>query len=809
MPTLVAVAVPAPLPGPLTYRVPEDLAWCRPGMRVRVPLGRRRITGVVLGPAEPPTGDVRLRDVLQVLDLEPVLTPELLEMVRFVADYYMAPVGEVVRSVVPSKLPPWGDRKVALTDAGALAPPGDDLEQAVVDVLLAEGEVSLAELRRRLPEPGMPLAVQRMARRGRLRERHAELRRGARYTTAVEPAAGSAEDLVARCGRSTKGRAVLELLLALGRPASVQELCDDVGCTAGVVRRLVREGVLLSFSQPERLDLSRHRLDPGGSTPRIVLRDDQAEALGQLEAALEASAYAGFLLEGMTGSGKTEVYLRAASTTLEAGRSVILLVPEIALVPALARSARKRFGEKLAILHSALSSSERQQEWERLRAGEARVVLGPRSAVFAPLEDIGLIVVDEEHDGAYKQGSAPRYHGRDLALLRARDHGAVAVVASATPSMESRLNQGRGKLGRLTLTQRVGHGELPEGIVVDLRSVRAPRKPGEVVLTEVLRAELESALDAGDQVVLLRNRRGYAPMLLCRACGEDFRCEDCGLPMTLHRREGRLRCHHCGRRRPGPRTCPACREDALEPIGAGTERVEERFRDLYPDVTVEVLDADTARRPGGAASVLERFGSGKAQVLIGTQMVAKGHHFPRVALAGVLAADTYLAFPDFRAVEKTYALLTQLAGRAGRGERPGRFVLQTWHPEHYAIRAVLEGDDAGFARQELDFRRTFGYPPFTRLTQIVVRHRSREKAERAIDHLARALDGDPAAGEIRISGPAPAPLERIQGRWRYQLLVRSPSARGNREILRRALDATTPAHGGVDFLVDVDPQDLL
>ena len=508
----------------------------------------------------------------------------------------------------------------------------------------------------------------------------------------------------------------------------------------------------------------------------------------------------------MTGSGKTEVYLRAAAAALAQGRSAILLVPEIALVPALARAVLERFGERLAILHSGLGMGERNQEWERVRRGEAMVVLGPRSALFAPVADLGLLVVDEEQDPAYKQEITPRYHARDLALVRGRSAGAVTLLVSATPSLESRHNVERGKLGALELTARVGQGALPEGILVDLRQEEGVRRrPGDVHFSARLRREIEVSLAAGEQVILLRNRRGYAPMLLCRACGEAMRCPDCGLPRTYHRRARRLLCHYCGQAINAPEVCPVCSEAALEPIGAGTERVEEDFREIFPGVAVDVLDRDATRRPGGLAAVLERFERGDTRVLIGTQMVSKGHHFPRVSLTAVLTADTYLSFPDFRAVERTYNLLTQVAGRAGRGDRPGRVVIQTFHPDHYAIQAALTGDDAAFHAEEMRFRRVFHYPPYTRMVQLLVRDRKRERAQAGIQELADALVAHPLGRGVRLTGPAPAPFERLRGEWRFQLLARAASIRDLHRLLVEALPKNPP----YDVTVDVDPQQLM
>lgn len=799
------VAVPAPLPEALTYEVPDE--WdelALPGVRVRVPLGRRKLVGVVVErtPEAPP--GIELKPLIEVIDREPVLSAELLELAGFVAGYYLSPLGETVRSLLPGKLPPWGDRKVWLTDAGAIAPPRDGAERQVIEAVRQAGRLSLTDLRQEVRRPDVARVVDRLIDDGRLASGDRRNPAGTRYRSAVDLAPGTREVHEETAGRSKEGRAVVTYLAALGRPALVSEVTAAVGCSDAVVRRLIQLGVLRRFTQVERLDLARHRLRLSTEETPIVLRPDQAAAVEALVTALGEGAFAPFLLAGMTGSGKTEVYLRAAEETLAIGRTVIVLVPEIALVPALARTLELRFGSDLAILHSSLSAGERHQEWERIRRGEARMVLGPRSAVFAPVDRLGLLVVDEEQDGSYKQDQAPRYHGRDIALVRARAAGAVAVLTSATPSFESRLNVEQGKLTPLTLTRRAGRGELPRGVLVDLRG-QAPRRPGSVHFSEVLKEELARTFAAGDQAILLRNRRGYAPILLCRACGEDHRCAGCGLPRTLHRREAYLVCHYCGDSLPTPAKCPACGEAALDPMGSGTERVEEDFAALFPEVPVDVLDRDTARRPGGVASVLEAFAHGETQALIGTQMVSKGHHFPRVALAAVLSADTYLGFPDFRAVERTYDLLVQLAGRAGRGDRPGKVVIQTYHPEHYAIQAALAHDDQAFAREELRFRRVFHYPPYTRMVQLLVRDRSREKAEDAARELARRVTGHPRAGQVRISGPAPAPLERLRDRWRFQLLLRGYHGKLLREIVARAL-ADPP---GAEVVVDVDPVELL
>ncbi|MGE5233488.1 MAG: primosomal protein N' [Acidobacteriota bacterium] len=798
------VALPLPLQTPLAYAVPEPLrALARAGIRVRVPAGKRRLVGWIVGFRERAPEGVELREIEEVLDLEPVLTPELLELARFVSDYYLAPPGEVLRSMLPADLAPWGDHRVWLTDAGAIAPPRDADEAAIVEALREAGRLRVSELQRRTGLAGLGRALEALRDAGRvaLGDRRS---RGTRYVSAVELAPGELAAHLAVCGRSAAGQAVVRHLFGLGRPARMAELQTELGASEAVLRRLVRLGVLHQFSEAERLPLDRHRLRAAAEVPAIVLRADQQAALAAIEAGLVRRTFAPFLLVGVTGAGKTEVFLRAAEASVAQGRAAILLVPEIALVPALAAEVARRFGSDFALLHSGLGEAERHQEWERIRSGEARVVLGPRSALFAPVADLGLIVVDEEQDPAYKQESTPRYSGRDLALVRGARAGAAVVLVSATPSLESRHNVERGKLVRLDLAGRVGGASLPAGVLVDLRQ-EPPGTSGKVHFSAALEAALTETLAAGDQAILLRNRRGYAPLLLCRACGEDMRCADCGLPRTLHRRERRLLCHYCGSTVPVPERCPSCGEAALEPVGAGTERIEEEFRALFPGVPTEVLDRDAVRRRGSVAVVLERFARGDAQVLIGTQMVSKGHHFPRVALTAVLQADAYLGFPDFRAVERTYTLLVQLGGRAGRGERPGRVVVQTYHPEHYAIQAALRNDDAGFAEEELRFRRLFHYPPYTRMVQLLTRSRHRDRAETVLQEIAARMSAHPAAAGIRVLGPAPAPLERLRGEWRFQLLLRGESAGELNRLVREVL----PEKPAADLSIDVDPQHLL
>jgi primosomal protein N' (replication factor Y) len=565
---------------------------------------------------------------------------------------------------------------------------------------------------------------------------------------------------------------------------------------------MVAKGLLRSFEQerpgPETLVPGRPSL--------VSPTSEQSAAIAAIVAAIRERRYFPALLEGVTGSGKTEVYLRAIRAALDAGRGAVWLVPEIALTPVFARELKRQFPEHAAVLHSALSERERAEAWDRVRCGAARAVIGPRSAAFAPVCDPGLFVVDEEHDSSYKQRESPRYDAREAVALRARQNGAALVFGSATPSMEACNAAALGRLALLRLSRRIAARPLPRVEIVDLR--REPARPDEKgvpLFSRPLLERLAGAFGRGEQAILLQPRRGFAPFLLCRDCGHDFRCSRCSVARTVHDRGRTLLCHYCGERIPKPARCPDCAGAVLEAVGAGTERVAERFAELFPNVPHAVLDRDTARRRGGASAVVEAMQTGAIACLIGTQMVAKGHDFPGVTAVGVLSADTMLHFPDFRSAEKTFQLLAQVAGRAGRGDTPGTVHIQTFHPGHPAIRRAAEHDVAGFAEAELEVRRAFFYPPFSELAAVLVSSPDRDRAESAAADLGRALRSLP--GGLRLSGPAPAPLERLQGRWRFQVLLRAVDRRAVLASLEAAIPERAPA--GVQIAVDVDPQDLM
>ena len=800
------IAFPSALPDALTYRIPEALVGVAvPGVRARVRLrGQARIGVVVEVTSDPGCPPDRVLPVEEVLDPAPIIPDRVLDLVRFAAEYYVAPIGSVVRAALPPallRLPPpivhAGPR------ASELAAAARGRDKLLIERVLAAGRISLARLRSEgwsatelgelLPELARRHAV-------RVVERGAGTPPGA-SVAAVVLADVTPEERARRVGSAPAQARVVAWLADLGRPALEGELLSACCCSAGVVSELVRKGVLRRFRQASQRPVRRWELTAPPAP--ASLSDYQSAALAVLSAAVGGGAFRVFLLQGVTGSGKTEVYLRLAAAAAARGLQTLMLVPEIALTPALAGQLARDFGGRVAVLHSSMAEGERADAWERARRGLVDVVAGPRSALWAPLPRLGAIVIDEEQDASYKQEEEPRYHARDLAIALAQRAGVPLVLASATPSLETLAMAERGRIEVLDLPDRVAGGRLPEVEIVDLKD--EPPEPGEHgqrFLSRRLRELLGQALARGEQAILLVNRRGWAPVLLCRDCGHMASCHDCSIPMTVHRRQEAVVCHYCGFRHAIPQRCARCGGELLDHVGAGTEKIAALVRGLHPGVEVDILDRDTARSPAQLLATLERFAAGASRVLVGTQMVSKGHHFPAVTLTGVVNADNLLGFPDFRGAERTFQMLTQVAGRAGRGARAGTVVIQTYHPDHHAIRAVLAHDLAGFVREELRYRRAFRYPPAARLALVRYESASEGAAAAAARAAVRALE--PAPESLRVIGPAPAPLARLRGRWRVQMLLLAP-ARGP---LRAALAAIValPLPSGVHRVVDVDPQ---
>jgi primosomal protein N' (replication factor Y) (superfamily II helicase) len=606
---------------------------------------------------------------------------------------------------------------------------------------------------------------------------------------------------------TARQRETLEMLAATPAGLPVTTLRDR-GVTGDVIRRLATRGlVAVRDERNERDPFERAGMDVTRDEARL-LTGEQAGALAALKGLADTGAFKVALLHGVTGSGKTELYLRLAEHVTAAGRQVLLMVPEIALTPSVSALFRSAFGTGVAIQHSALSDGERHDQWQRIRRGEVDVVIGTRSAVFAPLPRLGLVIVDEEHDSSYKQEESPRYHGRDVAIVRAQTAGALVVLGSATPSMESYQNAASGKYALVTLERRVLDRPLASVRVINMRDEYAADGP-DVVISRPLAGAIEERLSRKEQVLVLLNRRGYATAVFCRQCGDTFECPNCSVSLTVHRatRKARARCHYCNYSIDVPSACRKCAAPYLEQAGFGTEKIEQEVRERFPEAQVGRVDRDSVRRKGALTSLLSRFAAGEIDVLVGTQMIAKGHDFPRVTLVGVISADVGLGLADFRAAERTFQLLTQVAGRAGRGEQTGEAIVQTLYPGHYSIQLACRQDFPGFFEKELAFRRGMRYPPAVALVNAVVRGRTFDDAMRTATAIVRHLEAAAGRGSFQILGPAPAPLGRLRGEHRVQFFLKGTRRADMRNALKQVLETMPDVRRRVT--VDIDPLSVL
>ncbi len=820
-PLRASVAVPRPIRHLFTYSIPAALEpRVRRGARVVVPFGRSKLTGYVIAvDAGPPAaGEPELKPLQEVLDPDPVLDEAVLELTRWGAEYYIASWGEMIRAALPGMkaaltrivaITPDGERAArggALLDTAAppaaATPAGRLILEAVAEFASRHGgAIRLADLKQRLGKGFRDAALAALTRGGLIVQDA--------VATGMAPRPGTEQHALLIApppeGAAVRGAQQKAILAALaGAPRlRVADLLTAAGAARPALRGLVNRGLvrLEAVAIPPR-----PFAEQGGEPPPALLPTaDQQAAIDSIAEPLAAGRFATCLLQGVTGSGKTEVYLRAIEAARARGRRALYLVPEIGLTPLLARRLRARFGEVLALLHSGLSDRERYEEWRRIREGRVEVVLGARSAVFAPIPDLGLVVVDEEHDASYKQDEHPRYNGRDLAIVRARMAGAVVVLGSATPSVESYDRARRGRYRLLRLPTRIGAAGMPSVERVDMR--REFEEVGrESIASRRLIEALRQRLERREQSLVLLNRRGFSTFVQCRACGEQVTCTRCSIAMTLHLRERRLRCHYCDARRAVPERCPGCGGEHLHFGGTGTQRLEETLRGAFPSARIERMDRDTVGgRRGSVERLLTRVERGDIDILLGTQMIAKGHDFPNVTLVGVLAADALLGLPDFRAGERTFQLLSQVAGRSGRGERPGEVIVQAYDPDHHAIRAACEHDFEAFADRELEFRRALAYPPYIALAILLLRDRDAGKAGRAAAEVAAALRALKRP-HLQVLGPAPAPLERLRGKYRMQIVLKATNRREMQEALRALLAELDRRETRQDDLtIDVDP----
>ena len=798
------VSLPVPLDQPFTYELPETLRHrAQTGCRVLVPFAARTLTGVILRVHDDPAPEAQLKEALRLIDEEPVLDAELIALGRWISGYYCAPLGEVLRSMMPLSGEVRRTKLYSLTDAGRdaarqllLGQPDEDPVLQLLRLLEAR-PLSAAYLKKKVANGDR--AIRSLEKKGFIAVEDLKAER--------DPFRASAARLrVEFLKRNPNGslpkpeRELLSFLELHPGTHNVERLGEVVQNASRAARALARRGLA-------RLETESviNTLEP--LRPERTLNAHQLAAYQEIEAALVRRAFHSFLLEGVTGSGKTEVYLRAIDACLELGRGALLLVPEIALTPAVAGQFYHRFGDRVAILHSAFNDAERAEQWRRVRSGAAGVVVGTRSGVFAPVRNLGLIIVDEEHDGSYKQHETPRYHGRDLAILRASAAGAVVVLGSATPSLESRYNVERGKYARLELPERIERRPMPKVEIIDMREEFLQTRR-QATFSRRLRDAIGERLAAGEQVMLLLNRRGFSSFVTCRACGWRMECVNCSVTMTWHRRDKRMLCHYCNYAQRVPSRCPQCDSDYLQFIGTGSEKVEDDLHKEFPQARIARMDRDTVSGKRHFESILQGFREGSFDILVGTQMIAKGHDIPNVTLVGVISADIGLAMPDFRAAERTFQLLTQAAGRAGRGDLPGMVLIQTISPDHYAIRFAAQQNYQLFYEKEIQFRRLMRYPPFAALANVLVRSERQEDALARSAELGHLLD--PLPEGLKVLGPAEAPVPRLKAEFRYQLLIKAASRKRLNETLqtlrRHALEHKWNAAA---LVIDVDPVSLL
>ena len=816
-PVTAEVVFPMPAGGPYTYQVPKDyIERVEPGVRVIAPLRSRVLTGMVVESRKKgPTPGIRLKPLQEVVDDRPLLGEDLLRLVHWLAEYYFCELGEALHAVVPGVFFAKGDRRIRLNDKGLAEPSGLSRTQLKVWECLKAGPLSLrSRLRARFGAGRVASTLRKLAAQGLIvEEDYRPVLPREKKCTLVEAVENipEREELNRLLERSPRQRECFELLKSLAHPVELNLLTGQLGYSRSVADALVVKG-LATFSLGH---LDRDRLNPfefpPEETPQPKPSDAQAEVIDKIVSSLEEKIV--FLLRGVTGSGKTLVYLEALKPLIETGRQAIVLVPEIALTPQTTGRFRAVFGDSVAVLHSGLSAGERYDIWRGICQGRYSIAVGARSAVFAPFPNLGMIIIDEEHENTYKQSDTlPRYHAREVAIRRMSEAGGQVLLGSATPSLESFHNAAAGKYSLLELAERAAGRLLPEVHIYDLRKKWVSQ--GRNLLTSALVKEIGFAMESRGQVLLLLNRRGYSNLLICEECGQVLMCPHCRISLTVHRRINRLLCHYCGYRQQIIERCPICGAKALEPLGAGTEAVENGLKQHYPGRVIDRMDMDTTGGRWSHHEILDRLRTHATDILVGTQMIAKGLDFPEVVLVGVVNADTGMNLPDFRATERTFQLLAQVAGRTGRGERGGEVFIQTFAPDHPAVKFAVRHDYLGFAKRELEVRKAAVYPPFVRLVNVIFSGRNERVVESwalsAATFIEGLIEAKNLAERLEAVGPAPCALEKIRGRYRWHLILKSRSRTVFDTVgtyLVRKLKP--PRKGACRLVLDRDPVSLM
>ena len=845
------IALPVPVDHTFTYSIPSEYQdQSTIGSRVIVPFGNKTLSGVVVNhPASPVVPNIK--PILDTLDLVPTFSAEMLRLTQWISEYYLAPWGEVLRAATPQGLSIQTTRTVTLKSGNieevlATLKSSATNQKAVLSALQKEPRMSVAALARKAHIRSIHGVLNQLEARGWIEVREELGKPSARTKREVVIKISNAGNnlLALNGGTNSKGSSNLtqKQLNALREISErfekamdflpVKKVVQNLDISLSVIKTLVRKGFIESTEHEVYRTSEYDAIEPA---PLLTLNQHQNAALNEIEQSLQAAKYATFLLLGITGSGKTQVYIEAIRKALALGRTAIVLVPEIALTPQTVRRFKAHFADDVAVMHSQLSIGERYDAWRMAHQGKVKIVIGPRSAIFAPLKNVGLIVVDEEHDASYKQFDAsPRYQGRDVAIVRAAQSNAVVVLGSATPSSESYYNAISGKYRLIELPQRIDDARLPTIEIVDMTKERRrmfeelksevqkskkefPKHLPTASISGLLRAGMEDRLKKHEGVILLQNRRGFAHVVECFDCGYVERCDNCDVSLTYHLVKRDLRCHYCGFVKSAPSICPKCKGTEIRHFSFGTQQVEEELGEMFPGAVILRMDMDTTKRKGAHDKILQQFGNRKADILLGTQMVAKGLDFPHVTLVGVISADTQMLLPDFRASEQTFQLLTQVAGRAGRSNLAGEVVIQTLQPDHYSLKHVLLHDFKNFYKEELEYRRELDYPPFSRIVLIeFTGGRENEVQHHAKKFAEFLLHG--AKDQFRVLGPADAAIPKIKNQFRKHVVVKDlrdkdPAGVGLRTALNKAKQQYDAAGLNKDrkttMTIDVDPQGMM
>ena len=806
----IEVAVSLPVYHTFTYSVPEFLLpFVAIGKRVLVPFGQRRVTGYILGTAHD-SALAEVKHILDVLDQQPLFGPAMISFFQWISDYYKHPIGDVIKNSLPGGLTLYEYASITITPQGKRVLKSDavnPLESAVLK-LLDSGPCRLNHLNRKLNQMVPGALIQSLQRSGHILKTR-ELREASTRTRQERFLALA--DPVPPLDRLSKPRKKIIDILGNEGEISMSELKRHVPTAPRLIRALENDGYLTvrhkrvyrdPFGEPIRADTA------------LDLNSEQQSVVVQIVDSLN-KGFTTFLLQGVTGSGKTEVYMQVAAETLKQGKSVLVLVPEIALITQMERRFRARFGERIAVLHSGLSAGERYDQWSRILQQKADIAIGARSAIFAPFPEVGLIIVDEEHDSSYKQENNLRYNARDLAVVRAKLNDCVALLGSATPSIQSCYNAFAKKFIEVNLRQRVESRPLPAIKIVDLRENLGYRGVQRFI-APVLQQAIKDTLDHHQQVLLFLNRRGFANFALCQSCGQPQRCKHCDISLTYHQKTNAFKCHYCGFSRAATSRCNICGSSKIKKLGLGTEKIETTVRKLFPSARVARMDRDTTARKGAIVKLLKGLKDQSIDILVGTQMVAKGHDFPNITLVGIICADLSLSFPDFRAGERTFQLLAQVAGRAGRGSSPGRVILQTYNPDHFSILAARDQDFNSFYNQEINSRKALNYPPFSRMIQLKISGKdpalTQNYALKLGDRCRTLKTSNPSFyGTVEIMGPIESSLTKIARRYRWQILLKGRRAKALHQFVSQLLaeNPTVFHHRRVRVVIDVDPVSLM